>query len=76
MGRSGRPTCPQRWLARPLSIDFDDRLPLLAGWETNANNSANQGAFWWVNDESESPQPADVGVTRLYVLKKRDDRAG
>ena len=45
-----------------------NRLPPHAGRETSADNSANQGAFWWVKDKSESPQPADVGVTGLYVL--------
>jgi hypothetical protein len=52
-----------------------NRLPPLAGQETNADNSANQGAKWWANEESPNPQ-ADVGVTGLCVLKDRGDQPG
>ena len=52
-----------------------DRLPPLAGRETYADNSPDQGAKWWANEEFENPEPADVGVTRLCVVKYRDDEA-
>jgi hypothetical protein len=45
-----------------------DRLPPLAGRESNADNPPDQGAKWWANEEFENPEPADVGVTRVTWL--------
>ena len=53
-----------------------DRLPPLAARKSNTDNSPDQGASCWVEDESEKSQVADVGVTGLYVLQKRDDQPG
>jgi hypothetical protein len=53
-----------------------DRFPPLAGRESNADDSPDQGAKWWANEEFENPHPADVGVTGLCVVKYRDDEAG
>lgn len=65
------------WLGVLLHCTLDsNRFPPLAGRETNADNSPNQGAKWWANEESSNPQPADVGVTGLCVLKNRGDEPG
>ena len=44
-----------------------DRLPPLAGRETNADNSPDQSAKWWESEKIEKPQVADVGMTGLCV---------
>jgi hypothetical protein len=56
-----------------------DRLPSLAGRENNADNSPNQGAKWWPNEEFDNPKTADVGVKRVTgscVVYYRDAEAG
>jgi hypothetical protein len=56
-----------------------DRLPPLAGRESNADNPTDQSAKWWANEEFENPESADVGVTRVTwscVIKYRDAEAG
>jgi len=49
---------------------------MLAGRETDADNSSDQGAKWWAIEKSEIPQTADVGAAGLCGVKNRDDEAG
>ena len=44
-----------------------NRLPPLAGRESNTDNSPDQGAKWWESVKIEKPQVADVGMTGLGV---------
>ena len=44
-----------------------NRLPALAGRETNADNSPNQRPKWWESEKIEKSQVADVGMTGLCV---------
>jgi hypothetical protein len=53
-----------------------NRLPLLAGRESHTNDSSDQGANWRKSEKIEHPQPANVGVTGLCVLKNRGDEPG
>jgi hypothetical protein len=56
-----------------------DRLPPLAGRESNADNPPDQSAKWWANEEFENPEPADIGVQRatgFCVVKYCDAEAG
>jgi hypothetical protein len=53
-----------------------DRLPPLAGRETNADNSPDQGAKWRESEKIENPEAADIGMTGLCVDKNRGDQAG
>jgi hypothetical protein len=50
-----------------------NRVPLLAGRESHTYDSSDQSANWRESEKSEHPQPANVGVTGLCVLKNRGD---
>jgi hypothetical protein len=53
-----------------------NRLPLFAGRESQTDDSSDQGANWRESEKIEHPQPANVGVTGLCVLKNSADEPG
>jgi hypothetical protein len=67
------------WLHRRAALFGSDRLPSLAGRKSNTDNSPNQGAKGWANEEFENSEPADVGVKRVTgscVVEYSDAEAG
>jgi hypothetical protein len=53
-----------------------NRLPPLAGRESHADDSSDQSANWWESEKIEHPEPANVGVTGLCILKNCGDEPG
>ena len=42
-----------------------DRLPPLAGRESNPDKASDHGAQWWTIEKADIPQTAHVGMTGL-----------